>query len=174
MCQPRPFTVHSWPANRECIREIASLRRSLWEEVYLHQYQTFEEAAAVPADVSGGCVQCQTSPLVFGLPGHLLSLSCNTRCVNVLVVCTFWGHSMPYAVKYAVSPPITREEVCGQARRQARSEENAQAHSLYPNDRGLFISRLRATALACDAYHSQPFSIRPGKLVRPEIEMLAP
>ena len=91
-----------------------------WEEVYLHQYQTFEEAAAAPADVSGGCLQCQTSPLVFGLPARLLSLSCNTRCVNVLVVCTFWGHStMPYAVKYAVSPQMPGEEVCGQARRQA-------------------------------------------------------
>lgn len=27
---------------------------------------------------------------------------------------------LPYAVKYAVSPGMLREEVCGQARRQAR------------------------------------------------------
>ena len=43
--------VHSWPANRECIHEIALQKTVKWEEVYLHQYQTFEEAAAVPADV---------------------------------------------------------------------------------------------------------------------------
>jgi putative transposase len=38
-----------------------------WEEVYLHKYQTFEEAAAAPADVSGGCLQCQTSALIVRL-----------------------------------------------------------------------------------------------------------
>jgi len=37
------------------------------EEVYLHHYQTFEEAAAVLADLSGGRVSCRTSPLIVGL-----------------------------------------------------------------------------------------------------------
>jgi transposase InsO family protein len=37
------------------------------EEVYVHQYRTFEEAAAALADVSGGCVECQTTPLIVGL-----------------------------------------------------------------------------------------------------------
>ena len=37
------------------------------EKVYLYQYHTFEEAAASSQDVSGGCLQCQTPPLVFGL-----------------------------------------------------------------------------------------------------------
>jgi integrase-like protein len=38
--------VHSWTANRECVREISFFKTVKWEEVYLHQYQTFEEAQA--------------------------------------------------------------------------------------------------------------------------------
>jgi hypothetical protein len=53
-------------AYRERVREIASQKTVKWEEVYLHQYQILEEAAS-PADVSGGCLQCQTSPLIVRL-----------------------------------------------------------------------------------------------------------
>ena len=57
------------------------------------------------------------------------SVACCARacCLNIALI-------LPHAVKYAVSPLMPREEVCGQARRKARSEENARAHALYPND----------------------------------------
>jgi hypothetical protein len=81
---------------------------------------------------------------------------------------------LPYAVKYAVSPPMPGEKVCGQARRQGHSEENLRAHTLYPNDRGRFITPLRATALACDSYHVQPFSNQRDKPTLQETGMLVP